>query len=115
MRRSSSSPPSLIDAVLTASGLLEKFEATLSTEQVEAGKPSPAVYLALVEHLGVQPDRAVAIEDSSNGMRSAAAAGLSVIAVPNQDFPPEPDALALAARRVDRIGEVTPELIRSLP
>ena len=45
------------------------------------------------------PRACVAIEDSTNGIRSAHAAGMAVIAVPNRDFPPEPDALALAARR----------------
>jgi beta-phosphoglucomutase-like phosphatase (HAD superfamily) len=56
----------------------------------------------------------VAIEDSSNGLRSAAAAGMTVIAVPNRAYPPERDALALAAVVVDGVGEVTPELIAGL-
>jgi beta-phosphoglucomutase-like phosphatase (HAD superfamily) len=53
----------------------------------------------------------VAVEDSSNGLRSAAAAGMAVIAVPNPEFPPAPDALALAALSVASAGELTPELV----
>jgi HAD superfamily hydrolase (TIGR01509 family) len=109
-----SSPRVLIDAVLDASGLTDAFEATVSTEEVAAGKPSPAVYQAVIERLGVRPGKTVAIEDSSNGLRAAAAAGLVVVAVPNQAFPPAADALALARARVSDLAEITPELVESL-
>jgi beta-phosphoglucomutase-like phosphatase (HAD superfamily) len=56
----------------------------------------------------------VAIEDSTNGIRSAHAAEMTVIAVPNKDFPPEPDALALASLVLDSLAELSPERIRSL-
>ncbi|MGF7235622.1 MAG: HAD family phosphatase, partial [Frankia sp.] len=60
--------------------------------------------------LGVPPRRALAVEDSSNGLRSAAAAGCVVIAVPHAAFPPAADALALAAACVDRLEDLTPDL-----
>ncbi len=107
----SSSPRRLIDAVLDATGLAESFRASVSTEEVAAGKPSPAVYLEAARRLGVDPRRAVAVEDSSNGLRSAAAAALTVIAVPNPHFPPAADALALAAAIVPSLDELTAELV----
>lgn len=110
----SSSPRRLIDTVLDSAGLAQRFEVSVSTEEVAAGKPSPAVYQAVVARLGVDPSQAVAIEDSSNGLRSAAAAGLGVLAVPNAAFPPSEDALALAGLVVDSLEEITVELVASL-
>lgn len=110
----SSSPRRLIDAVLESAGLSSWFRVSVSTEEVAAGKPSPAVYEEAARRLRVDPGRAVAIEDSTNGLRSAARAGLAVIAVPNAAFPPAEDALALAAAAVRSIDEVTPELVSSL-
>jgi HAD superfamily hydrolase (TIGR01509 family) len=108
----SSSPRRLIDAVLDAAGLRAAFRVTVSTEQVRGGKPAPDVYLAAVEGLGVAPDRGVAIEDSSNGLRSAAAAGLAVIAIPHAAFPPAADALALAAVVLPGLDALTPDAVR---
>src|SRR2546421_5182029 len=68
----SSSPRRLIKAALAAAGLGGAFAVTLSTEEVPRGKPAPDVYLAVASSLGVDPARCVAIEDSSNGVRSAA-------------------------------------------
>jgi HAD superfamily hydrolase (TIGR01509 family) len=110
----SSSPRRLIDAVLSELGLTERFGATVSTEEVAAGKPSPDGYIRVCELLGVDPTRAVAIEDSSNGLRSAAAAGMKVIAVPHEAFPPADDALALTASVVRSLDEVTTELVEGL-
>jgi HAD superfamily hydrolase (TIGR01509 family) len=107
----SSSNREIIELVLELSGLDDAFQATISSEEVARGKPAPDVYLATAEKLGVDPVRCVAVEDSSNGLRSAAGAGMAVIAVPNPHYPPEPDALALAASTVRTISEVSPELV----
>ena len=109
-----SSPRRLIDAVLAAAGLTSSFRVSVSTEEVTAGKPSPAVYLDAARRLGIDPRRGVAIEDSSNGLRAAAAAGLRVIAVPNAAFPPAEDALGLAGAVVRSLDDVTAELVTSL-
>jgi len=109
-----SSPRRLIDAVLEAAGLTSSFRVSVSTEEVTAGKPSPAVYLEAARRLGVDPRHGVAIEDSSNGLRAAAAAGLRVVAVPNVAFPPAEDALGLAAAVVGSLDDVTAELVTSL-
>ena len=72
------------------------------------------MYLATAGRLGVAPGRCVAIEDSANGLRAAHAAGMPVIAVPNPHYPPDEDALALAAATVAVPGDVTPELVESV-
>jgi HAD superfamily hydrolase (TIGR01509 family) len=107
----SSSPRRLIDVVLDAAGLTECFAATVSTEEVERGKPAPDGYLEAARRLGVDPRGCVAVEDSSNGLRSAYAAGMHVIAVPHPRYPPAPDALALAWRVLPGLDALTPELI----
>ena len=67
----SSSARVLIDQVLETAGLTGTFRVTLSTEEVPRGKPAPDVYLAAVERLGLTPEVCAAVEDSSNGLRSA--------------------------------------------
>jgi len=107
----SSSNREIIDAFLDLSGLRDRFRVTISSEEVGRGKPSPDVYLEVAARLGAHAARCVAVEDSSNGLRAAAAAGMAVIAVPNPHYPPAPDALALAAATVMTPGEVTPALV----
>ena len=107
----SSSNREIIDLVLELAGFAGCFRVTVSSEEVERGKPAPDVYLRTAGELGVAPERCVAIEDSSNGLRAAAAAGMAVIAAPNEHYPPAADALALAATTVSVVGEVTPELV----
>lgn len=110
----SSSARVLIDKVLETAGLTSEFEVTLSTEEVPRGKPAPDVYLEAAARLGLAPADCAAIEDSSNGLRSAATAGLAVIAVPHGVYPPAPDALAQASLVVTSVGEVTPEAVAAL-
>lgn len=110
----SSSPTRLIAAALDAMGLADAFGATLSTEETARGKPAPDVWLAVAARLGVDPARCVAIEDSSNGVRSAAAAGMRVVAVPHGSYPLDPDAVALAAVLLPAVGALTPELVAGL-
>ncbi|HEY1511657.1 MAG TPA: HAD family phosphatase [Solirubrobacteraceae bacterium] len=101
----------VIDAVLEIAGLTDCFSATVSGEEVQRGKPAPDVYLAAAAKLEVQPARSAAVEDSTNGLKAAAAAGMFVIAVPNREFPPATDALALARLTVESVGELTADAI----
>jgi HAD superfamily hydrolase (TIGR01509 family) len=107
----SSANRAVIDAVLDLAGLASNFTATVSSEEVARGKPAPDVYLAAARALGVEPAHAAAVEDSANGLRSAAAAALAVVAIPNREFPPDADALALADVVLDGLDELTPEVI----
>jgi HAD superfamily hydrolase (TIGR01509 family) len=108
----SSSNKPVIALVLEESGLDEVIRAWVSSEEVARGKPAPDVYLETARRLGVEPAACVAVEDSSNGLRSAHAAGMAVVAVPMRAFPPAADALALAAVTVDGIAAVTPEVVQ---
>lgn len=110
----SSSNRNVIDLALEAAGIADAFAATVSSEEVERGKPAPDVYLETARRLGVEPAECVAIEDSTNGIRSAHAAEMSVIAVPNRDFPPEPEALALSTLVLDSLDQLSPERVRAL-
>jgi HAD superfamily hydrolase (TIGR01509 family) len=105
----------LIDLVLEASELAPCFAASVSSEEVERGKPAPDVYLEAARRLGAAPPACVAVEDSDSGIRSARAAGMRVVAVPNPDYPPGEEALRLASRCVASIAEVTPALVAGLP
>ena len=107
----SSAPKSLIEAVLDGSGLRGAFAAAVSSEEVALGKPAPDVYLEAARRLGVSPSSCAAVEDSSNGLRSAAAAGLAVIAVPRPEYPPAADAIGLARVVLDSLAELTPDAI----
>jgi HAD superfamily hydrolase (TIGR01509 family) len=102
----SSSPRSLIDAVLDQAGIADCLAVTVSSEEVGRGKPAPDVYLRALELLGVAPADAVAVEDSGGGLRAAAAAGMRVIAIPNRAYPPADDALALADLVLESIREL---------
>jgi HAD superfamily hydrolase (TIGR01509 family) len=110
----SSANREVIDAVLDGAAITERFATTISSEEVERGKPAPDVYLEAARRMGVDPTTCAAVEDSTNGLRAAHAAGMVVIATPNHAFPPAADALALAAVVVDGIQDVTPELVASL-
>jgi HAD superfamily hydrolase (TIGR01509 family) len=92
----SSAPREVIDTVMDTLGVGDSFSATVSSAEVARGKPSPDVYVEALRRLGVEPAASVAVEDSSNGIRAAAAAGLRVIAIPNPAYPLAPDAKALA-------------------
>jgi HAD superfamily hydrolase (TIGR01509 family) len=107
----SSSNRSIIDGVLEAAGLSDAFAATVSSEEVAHGKPAPDVYLEAVRRLGVPPDRSAAIEDSHGGIRSAKAAGLRVLAIPNPTYPPDPESLAQADVVLDSLDELTAAVV----
>jgi beta-phosphoglucomutase-like phosphatase (HAD superfamily) len=86
------------------------FEIAVSSQEVPRGKPAPDVYLEAARRLGVDPARCGAVEDSHNGIRSAKAAGMRVVAVPNPHFPPDDEAMAAADVVIASIGELQVEL-----
>ena len=107
----SSSNRELIDLALELLGVEHLFTATVSSEEVARGKPAPDVYLEAARRLGVDPTTAAAVEDSHNGILSAKAAGMRVIAIPNAHFPPDGDALAAADVVLDSLAELTVETV----
>jgi HAD superfamily hydrolase (TIGR01509 family) len=109
----SSSNPELIEIVLDATRLHDVIPVVVSSQEVARGKPAPDVYLEAARRLGVDPNACAAVEDSHNGIRSAKAAGMRVIAIPNPHFPPDAEALELADVVLRSIDELTPEVIES--
>ena len=108
----SSSNREIIELFLDLSGLRERFKATVSSEEVERGKPAPDVYLETARRLSVSAQHSAAVEDSENGIRSAKAAGMFTVALPNQVYPPADDALAQADAVISSLAELQDRLDR---
>lgn len=107
----SSSNRELVDGVLEAGGLAACFAATVSSEEVAAGKPAPDVYLEAARRIRVEPSACAAIEDSHNGIRAAKAAGMRCVAIPNVHFPPGAEALAEADVVLESLAELTATVV----
>lgn len=110
----SSAPATLIQTVLVTAGLRDHFTVVMSTEEVARGKPAPDIYLAVTSRLGVQPGDCAAVEDSTNGLLSAAAAGLAVVAIPHPSYPPESDALSQSRLILPDLSALTVGAISAL-
>ena len=104
----------IIELVLELAKLVRCFKATVSSEEVARGKPAPDVYLEAARRLSCEPRRCTAVEDSANGIRAAAAAGMKVIAIPNADFPPARDELGRADIVLSSIDALEPRVIEGL-
>jgi sugar-phosphatase len=79
----SNSPAVLCQLVLRELGIESCFQAVVSADYVEQGKPDPAIYLLAARMLDVEPRQCLVFEDSPGGVRAARAAGMSVVAVPS--------------------------------
>jgi HAD superfamily hydrolase (TIGR01509 family) len=104
----------LIDLALELSGLARRFAATVSSEEVERGKPAPDVYLEAARRVGEAPQACAAVEDSGNGILSARAAAMRVVAVPGRAFPPDPEALGQADAVLGSLAELEPSTVEAL-
>jgi HAD superfamily hydrolase (TIGR01509 family) len=104
----------VIDEVLVIAGLKDAFGATVSSEEVPRGKPAPDVYLEAARRLGQPPEACAAVEDSANGIRSAIAAGMHAVAVPNRDYPPPEPVLAEADLVAESLAGLTVESLAHL-
>lgn len=101
-----SAPPQVVAALLDGAGLRDTVAFAITSEEAGAGKPDPAVYLAAAAGIGVAPGRCVAIEDSTNGLKAALAAGMRVVAAPNKQFPPDPAVVARAHDVIDSVADL---------
>jgi HAD superfamily hydrolase (TIGR01509 family) len=109
-----SAPRTIIDTVMATMGLGPHFSATVSSAEVRAGKPAPDVYVEAANRIGIDPAVSFAVEDSSNGVRAAAAAGLSVLAIEHDRYPLAADAAALALSVHRSLDQILDQLIRRL-
>ena len=101
-------------SVLASTDWKKLFAVVVSADEVSRGKPAPDVYLRALELLRADPAQTAAVEDSANGIRSAHAAGVAVIAIPNHEFPPDAATLALVSGVADNLDALSAEMIRSV-
>ena len=83
------------------------FDAITCASMVERGKPEPDIYLLACERTGVAPGEAMAVEDAPTGVRSAHAAGLFTVMIPDSDQPAE-EIRALCHAVVPSLTEILP-------
>lgn len=94
----------------------EYFDEILSSDDLEKGKPDPLIYIETSKRLGVDPDEAVVVEDSNDGIRAGIAAGAKVIAVPNKKENLPEDLKKNSAAVIDSLNDfqsTLEEIVRS--
>ncbi len=101
-----------LDLVLQRFGLDRFFDKTVARQDYERAKPEPDAFLAAVNKLGLTRERCVVVEDTYRGVTAAARAGIACIAVPNAYT--QNNDFSRAALVLSNLGEVTPEVVRSL-
>jgi HAD superfamily hydrolase (TIGR01509 family) len=106
-----SSNREIIDLVMEAGQFSDLIQVTVSSEEVERGKPAPDVYLEVMKRMGAEPATTAAIEDSTNGLLAAHNAGMRVIAIPNDAHPPAEKGLAVADVVLDSIEDLQPGVV----
>jgi HAD superfamily hydrolase (TIGR01509 family) len=106
-----SSNREIIDIVIEVGGFEDLFVTTVSSEEVERGKPAPDVYLEATKRMRVDPANAAAIEDSTNGLLAAHNAGMRVVAIPNDAHPPAEKGLKVADVVLNSIEDLKPGVV----
>jgi HAD superfamily hydrolase (TIGR01509 family) len=106
-----SSNREIIDIVIEVGGFADLIRVSVSSEEVERGKPAPDVYLETTRRMGVDPTRTAAVEDSTNGLLAAHNAGMRVIAIPNDAHPPAEKGLAVADVVLESIDDLHPGVV----
>lgn len=80
MAVASSSTPEMIDLILNRTNLKKYFQVIISAQEAGKSKPEPDVFLLTAERMGIKPTNCMVIEDSSNGIKAALAAGMTCVA-----------------------------------
>jgi HAD superfamily hydrolase (TIGR01509 family) len=101
-----------VELILGRFGVLAAFDAIVAREDYVKAKPAPDGYLTAAARLGVVPSDCAVVEDTARGVRAGVAAGMQVVAVPNElthdnDF-------AGCVRRLEHLDALTAELLREL-
>jgi HAD superfamily hydrolase (TIGR01509 family) len=97
-------------AKLDQAGILHLFDVLVGADDVSRHKPDPAPYLLAAARLGARPAHCVALEDSHNGVRAAAAAGMATIMVPDM-LPPTEETDRLCVATLESLDHVVEFLI----
>ena len=103
-----SSSRATVERHLGAHGLTHRFHEIVCRGDYEHGKPAPDPFLKAAERLGVEPRSCLALEDSHVGVRSAAAAGMMTVMVPDLLDPTEElrGLCILVARDLNQVREL---------
>ena len=86
-------------------GLIDFFESLTTGDMVSHSKPEPEIYLKAAESIGAEASSCIAVEDSPNGVKSAYAAGMKVIMVPDK-IQPDGDLKKLCWKICKNLEEV---------
>jgi len=100
-----------VQTVVNQLQIKDIFKVIVSSRDVKRGKPDPEPYLLTAEKLDIPYENCAVIEDSENGIRSAIAAGMKCIAIPNTE---NRDKLTLAHCIIDDYSEITDDLLQRL-
>jgi beta-phosphoglucomutase-like phosphatase (HAD superfamily) len=100
----SSNDRPVVEKIVRLLGLEKYLKAVVSADDAASAKPAPDVFLLAAQKIGVSPDRCLVVEDASNGIRAAKAAGMSCIAYKNPNSGEQ--NLSEADYQVDRLDEV---------
>lgn len=96
-------------AHLKQAGLLEYFQAVVTGEMVEKGKPAPDIFLLAAERLGCDPKECVAVGDTPADVLAGSAAGMEVYLIPDQ-VPANPETRARSRRVLEHLGQLIAEI-----
>jgi HAD superfamily hydrolase (TIGR01509 family) len=107
----SSSHARVIEAALDGTGLRDVFQAVVSSDEVEHGKPAPDVFLEAARRLGVEPSDTLVVEDSLNGLKAGRAAGMTTVLVPNRSVPPAAGSEEVADLVLDHVADLDPATV----
>ena len=108
------SPMELATYVIQVTGLDKLFQAAICGDDVVNGKPAPDIYVKALKALGVAAHDAVGIEDSENGIRALHAAGMGIIAAPDDRFPVRSEVMGLANFKVRSMNEISIPLVEKV-
>jgi len=89
------------------------FDAILSSDDLERGKPHPDIYIEVMKRLNVEPKESVVLEDSRDGIISGVSAGANVIAIPSKEVEIPKDVLDSAAYVINSLYEF-PNILEKL-
>lgn len=104
-----STPYATVMEHLENTDMMQYFDAIVTGDMVQRGKPDPEIYLLAAERLGVDPVACVGVEDSPNGVRSIHSAGMRAVMIPDM-VQPSPEVEALLWKRCDCLSDIIPLL-----
>ena len=104
-----STPWDTVKEHLERTDMLSYFDTVVTGDMIQNGKPAPDIYLLAAERLGVDPADCIGVEDSLNGVRAVAAAGMRPVMIPDL-ISPTPEVEAILWKKADCLLDLLPIL-----